>query len=66
MEKQTIKMLAVFTGSLLASLLIPVFGQWYEQLTGICPIVFYVLSVIFAIAAIIITVVDVLDNHNNL
>jgi uncharacterized membrane protein len=65
MKKPKIKMLAVFTASLLASILIPVFGQWYEQQTGIFPIVFYILLVIFAIPVILITIVDVLDNHNN-
>jgi hypothetical protein len=62
MKKQTIKMLVVLTSSLLASLLIPVIGRWYEQQTGIYPIGFYILSGVVGFFVII----DVVDNKANL
>jgi hypothetical protein len=40
MNKST-KLIIAFIGSILGSLLLPVFTQWYEQQTGINPIGFY-------------------------
>lgn len=41
MDKRIIKTILLLIGVGLTSLFIPMFGQWYEQQTGICPIGFY-------------------------
>jgi hypothetical protein len=39
--KKTTKLAIVFVISIIGSLLIPIFTQWYEQQTGMTPIGFY-------------------------
>jgi uncharacterized membrane protein len=53
--KITTKLAIAFAISIIGSLLIPIFTQWYEQQTGITPIVFYfvyVMGSLFSIFAI--------------
>lgn len=49
-----IKTLALFLSTTIYSLLAPVIGAWYEQKTGIIPYGFYVCSILFSIAYLIV------------
>ena len=40
---KTTKLIIAFIVSLIGSLLMPVFGQWYTQTTGITPVAFYII-----------------------
>jgi hypothetical protein len=48
MNKKIVKTLIVFLGMLISSLLTPIIGQLYQQQTGIEPIAFYVLVVVWS------------------
>jgi uncharacterized membrane protein len=53
--KKTTKLAIAFAISIIGSLLIPIFTQWYEQQTGMIPIGFYfvyVMGSLFSIFAI--------------
>ena len=52
MEKKT-KLIIAFIASMLGSLLLPVFTQWYTQQTGISPIGFYIVYVVGSIISLI-------------
>ena len=48
------KLIITFILSIIGSLLLPIFSQWYEQVTGITPVVFWFVygfgSIIFIIS----------------
>lgn len=46
MDSRIIKTALTIMAMSITALLIPVFGQWYSQQTGIDPIGFYMLSVL--------------------
>lgn len=52
-----IKTIAVLFSALTGSLVVPVFGQWYFEKTGIFPIGFYLLSAFGGIGYIILMMV---------
>jgi hypothetical protein len=57
------KMLAISViGAVIGSLLIPVFGQWYEQQTGIDPIAFYIAGGIASLGNVFYWLVKTVEN----
>lgn len=61
MKTKILKTILVVFGAMISALLIPIFGQWYEQQTGIMPIVFYAVSVLGGFATCAITVYNIWD-----
>lgn len=49
---KTTKLIIAFIISILGSLIIPVFTQWYTQQTGIAPIGFYIVYVLGSFVSI--------------
>lgn len=58
--KKLTKIITMIIISLLSSLLTPIFGNWYQQTTGIDPIGFYIVSVLGAFAIWIYVVINYL------
>lgn len=50
---KTKKLIIAFIVSIIGSLLMPIFGQWYEQVTGITPIAFWIVYVFGSIISIV-------------
>ncbi len=59
MNKKIVKTLIVFLGMLISSLLTPIIGQLYQQQTGIEPIAFYVLVVVWCLGITAVTLFNV-------
>jgi hypothetical protein len=59
MDKRILKTILVIFCVSITSLLIPIFGQWYEQQTGIMPIVFYAISIIGGFATCVIIIYNI-------
>lgn len=51
--KKTTKLIIAFIASMLGSLLLPIFTQWYTQKTGIDPIAFYIVYALGSIISLI-------------
>lgn len=49
---------------ILGSLLVPIFTQWYEQRTGIFPLVFLSVLIIILVANVIYIVVNTIDENS--
>jgi hypothetical protein len=48
---------------ILGSLLVPIFSQWYEQETGIIPVPFISVVMIFSIANLIYLLIKLMDKN---
>lgn len=51
--QKTTKLIIAFIASILGSLLLPVFTQWYTQQTGIDPIAFYFVYTIGSVISLV-------------
>lgn len=51
--KRKTKLIIAFIISIICSLLLPVFTQWYEQVTGITPIAFWFIYTVGSFIGII-------------
>ncbi len=49
---------------ILGSLLVPIFAQWYEQNTGIFPLVFLSILIILSIANLIYLLFNIIDENS--
>ena len=50
--------------TIIATLLVPVFGQWYEQQTGINPVAFYTVSSLIGVMNIMYRVIIVIEENS--
>lgn len=51
--KRKTKLIIAFIISIICSLLLPIFTQWYEQVTGITPVVFWFIYVVGSLVSIL-------------
>jgi hypothetical protein len=59
MDKRILKTILVAMSMIITSLLVPVFGQWYKQQSGIDPMGFYFITFIGSFSVSVMSILKI-------
>jgi hypothetical protein len=61
-NQKVLKTILVVFSATISTLIMPIFGQWYSQKTGIEPYPFYMVSIIGGCGIVIASLFNIWDN----